>query len=202
MDWTAGVRFPAGARNFSLPHSVKISSGAHPALSAMGTGAPSLGESGRGVRLTTHFHIVPRSSMVELYLRSPIRLHGAVLNYLSTGTILPLPLWISRIFLSTLNTVHVNWVPRQHSMTSPQVANGRDGLQMWREAADIANSRQGLVLPLGGWAWDEKLLAVKNNFFTKCHEGPSVGKKLQNEDLHDLYSSTGLIRMIKSRRMR
>jgi hypothetical protein len=29
--------------------------------------------------------------MVELYLHSPICLHGIVLNYLSTGTTLPLP---------------------------------------------------------------------------------------------------------------
>jgi hypothetical protein len=32
--WTAGVRFPAGARDFSILHS----SGAHPASYAMGTG--------------------------------------------------------------------------------------------------------------------------------------------------------------------
>jgi hypothetical protein len=29
--WTAGVRFPAEARNFSLLHSVQTGSGAHPA---------------------------------------------------------------------------------------------------------------------------------------------------------------------------
>jgi hypothetical protein len=28
---------------------------------------------------------------VDLYIHSPIRLHGVVLNYLSTGTTLPLP---------------------------------------------------------------------------------------------------------------
>jgi hypothetical protein len=36
--WTAGVRFPAGARNFSVLHSVQIGSGAHPASSPMGAG--------------------------------------------------------------------------------------------------------------------------------------------------------------------
>jgi hypothetical protein len=37
------------------------------------------------MKLTT----VSRSRMVELYLYSPIRLHGAVLNRLSTWTLLP-----------------------------------------------------------------------------------------------------------------
>jgi hypothetical protein len=47
----------------------------------------------RGVKLTTRTHLVPTSRKVELYLHSPIRLHGVVLNYLSKGTTLPfLPL--------------------------------------------------------------------------------------------------------------
>jgi hypothetical protein len=33
-------------------------------------------------KLTTHIHLVPRSRMVELYLNSPICLHGIVLNYI------------------------------------------------------------------------------------------------------------------------
>jgi hypothetical protein len=36
--WTAGVRFPAGARDFSLLHSIHTASGAHPASYPMGTG--------------------------------------------------------------------------------------------------------------------------------------------------------------------
>jgi hypothetical protein len=36
------------------------------------------GENGRGVKLTTHFHLVPRSGIVEQYLHSPIPLHGVV----------------------------------------------------------------------------------------------------------------------------
>jgi hypothetical protein len=35
---------------------------------------------GRGVKLTTHLHPVPRSRVVELYLHSPTCLHGIVLN--------------------------------------------------------------------------------------------------------------------------
>jgi hypothetical protein len=33
-----------------------------------------------GVKLRTHLHVVSRSGEVELYLQSPIRLHGIVLN--------------------------------------------------------------------------------------------------------------------------
>jgi hypothetical protein len=38
------------------------------------------GYSGRGVKLTTHIHLVPSSRKVELYLHSLLRLHGIVLN--------------------------------------------------------------------------------------------------------------------------
>jgi hypothetical protein len=37
-------------------------------------------KSGWGVKLTTHLHLAPRSKMVKLYLHSPIRLHGVVLD--------------------------------------------------------------------------------------------------------------------------
>jgi hypothetical protein len=43
----------------------------------------------QGVKLTIHFHLVPRARMVVLYLHSTIRLHGMVFNYLRTGTTLP-----------------------------------------------------------------------------------------------------------------
>jgi hypothetical protein len=36
---------------------------------------------GWAVKLTTLLDLVPRSRMVELYLHSPIRLSGVVLNY-------------------------------------------------------------------------------------------------------------------------
>jgi hypothetical protein len=32
------------------------------------------------MKLTTHFHLLPRTIMVELHLHSPIRLYGMVLN--------------------------------------------------------------------------------------------------------------------------
>jgi hypothetical protein len=47
------------------------------------------GEISPGVKVATHLHLVLRSRMVELYLHSPICLHGIVLNYLSRGTFLP-----------------------------------------------------------------------------------------------------------------
>jgi hypothetical protein len=43
------------------------------------------GRSSRGVKLTTHHHLMQRSRMVELNLYFPIRLHGILLHRLSTG---------------------------------------------------------------------------------------------------------------------
>jgi hypothetical protein len=51
-----GVRFQEGAGNFSLRHLVQIVSGANPASCPMGTQGSFPG----GVKLTTHFHLVPR----------------------------------------------------------------------------------------------------------------------------------------------
>jgi hypothetical protein len=49
------------------------------------------GWSGRDVKLTAHLHPVSKSRIEELHLRSPIRLQGVMLNWLSTVTNLPLP---------------------------------------------------------------------------------------------------------------
>jgi hypothetical protein len=38
------------------------------------------GKSCRGMKLTTHIHLVPRSTKVELYFHFPIYFHGIVLN--------------------------------------------------------------------------------------------------------------------------
>jgi hypothetical protein len=43
-------------------------------------GAVFLGESGRGVKLTTHLHLVLRIRIVERYLHAHMCLHGVVLN--------------------------------------------------------------------------------------------------------------------------
>jgi hypothetical protein len=50
-DRGSRVRFPAEAGNFSLHHRIQNGSGAHPASYLMG----------RGVKLSTHLHLVPRS---------------------------------------------------------------------------------------------------------------------------------------------
>jgi hypothetical protein len=80
-DRGSRVRFPAGAGNFSLHHRVQNGSGAHPASYPMGSRGSSLGVKRPG-RETDHS---PPSSAevkecVELYLHSPIRLHGVVLS--------------------------------------------------------------------------------------------------------------------------
>jgi hypothetical protein len=38
------------------------------------------GPPSRGVKLTTHLHLVPRSRIAEKYLHSPIHFHGVLLN--------------------------------------------------------------------------------------------------------------------------
>jgi hypothetical protein len=38
-------------------------------------------------------------------------------------------------------TSRVRWVPCQHGKARPQVAEGGDGLQIWREAANILNKQ-------------------------------------------------------------
>jgi hypothetical protein len=61
-DRAIGVRSPAGVKDFSSSLCVQTGSGAHPASCTMGTGGPFPGaKRGRGVTLTTHPHLVPRS---------------------------------------------------------------------------------------------------------------------------------------------
>jgi hypothetical protein len=65
----SGDRIPVGAR-FSAP--VQTGPGAHPASCKMGTESLPGVESGRGVTLTPHSLLVPRSkNRVELYLYFP-----------------------------------------------------------------------------------------------------------------------------------
>jgi hypothetical protein len=61
-DRAIGVRSPAGAKDISYSLCVQTGSGAHPASCTMGTGVLSPGvKRERGVTLTTHPHLVPRS---------------------------------------------------------------------------------------------------------------------------------------------
>jgi hypothetical protein len=66
-DRNARVRFPAGAGSFPLHHRVQNGSGAHSASYPMGTWV----QSGWGVKLVTHFHLVPRSNNKWSYTSSP-----------------------------------------------------------------------------------------------------------------------------------
>jgi hypothetical protein len=71
-DWAIGVRSPAGARDFSSILCVQTRSEAQPAPCTMGTGGPFPGaKRGRGVTLTTHPHLVPRSWMSRSYTPLP-----------------------------------------------------------------------------------------------------------------------------------
>jgi hypothetical protein len=66
------VRSPAEAKDFSSSLCVQTGSGAHPASCTMGTGGPvPEAKRGRGVTLTTHPHLVPRSRMSRSYISSP-----------------------------------------------------------------------------------------------------------------------------------
>jgi hypothetical protein len=61
-DRGSRVRFPTGARNFSLHHRVQNGSGAHPTYYPMSTRGSFLGGKAAGdVKLTTHLHLDPRS---------------------------------------------------------------------------------------------------------------------------------------------
>jgi hypothetical protein len=70
-DRVIEVRSPAGAKDFSSNLCVQTGAGAHPSSCTMGNGFLSPGEKrGRGVTLTTHPHLVPRSIMSRSYTSS------------------------------------------------------------------------------------------------------------------------------------
>jgi hypothetical protein len=76
----APYEYPARARDFSLIFSDQRRSGEQPTSYIMGTGALSPRVNSRAVKLTTHFRLLPRSRIMELYLHYPIRLHRMVVN--------------------------------------------------------------------------------------------------------------------------
>jgi hypothetical protein len=82
MGWTPYVRFPTGARNFSLHHRVHNGSGAHPGSYLMGTrGSFPGGKAAGRVKMTTRLHLVSRSKNQWSYTSTPpVRLHSVVLN--------------------------------------------------------------------------------------------------------------------------
>jgi hypothetical protein len=60
-DRGVGVRVPK-YQEFSLLQVVPTGSGVHTTSYPMGTAGPFPGQSGRDVKLTTHLHLVPRST--------------------------------------------------------------------------------------------------------------------------------------------
>jgi hypothetical protein len=72
-DWTTWFRSPSDANSFSCNRCVQISSEAHPASYPKGTGGSFLGiKRGRGVRLTTHPHLLLKSRKNRSYISSPL----------------------------------------------------------------------------------------------------------------------------------
>jgi hypothetical protein len=82
-DRAIQVRSPAEAKDFSSNLWVHTGSGAHVASCPMSTGVLSPGvKRGRGVTLTTHPYLVPRSWMSRSYTSSPLPLHRCVVGLL------------------------------------------------------------------------------------------------------------------------
>jgi hypothetical protein len=74
-----------------------------------------------------HFHFAVNSHLRRLYITY------AVVSYIYVGgwTILG---WDGM-------DCHVRWVPCHHGMARPQVTDGGDALQLWREAENILNKQ-------------------------------------------------------------
>jgi hypothetical protein len=70
---TAGVRFTAGPKkNVSFFRSTQTGSAADSVSYPLGTRDPFSGnKAARGVKLTTHFHLVLKSRMVDIYITLP-----------------------------------------------------------------------------------------------------------------------------------
>jgi hypothetical protein len=78
-DRAIGVRFQEGAKNFSSNLCVQTGTEARPVFNTMSIGGPFAGaKRGRGVTLTTHPHLVPRSRMSRSYTSSPPKRHHGV----------------------------------------------------------------------------------------------------------------------------
>jgi hypothetical protein len=91
IGWMAGVRFPAGARDISILHSLHTGSGAHPAY-PLRTGALSPGIKRPGLKAD---HSPPSGAQVKndgAIHPIPVCLHDVMFHYLSTGTLYNLPL--------------------------------------------------------------------------------------------------------------
>jgi hypothetical protein len=102
-DWTTGVRSPAGQRIFPLTSVSRPALEPTQPLIQWVPGVLSSGvKRGRGVMLTTHSHLVPRSWMSRIYTSSPL-----MPPYVCCGTALPLLLlqWFYHSNLQNFRTL-------------------------------------------------------------------------------------------------
>ena len=77
----SGVQIPVGAGDFSVPQNLQTGSWAHSTLYLMRAEVLFRGQSGRGVKLNTQFHLEPRLRMSGAVLLLPLCAFMA-----STGT--------------------------------------------------------------------------------------------------------------------
>jgi hypothetical protein len=66
--------------------------------------------------------------------------------------------WVGHVAHTRTQIMHVEiwyvrWVPCHHGMARPQVADGGDALQLWREAANILNKQSQTADKGGPSAW-------------------------------------------------
>jgi hypothetical protein len=59
-------------------------------------------------------------------------------------------MWCLKMFSIVFSDTYDKWVPCHHGMARPQVADGGDGLQIWRVAANILNKQSRTAD--GGWS--------------------------------------------------
>jgi hypothetical protein len=74
------------------------------------------------MNLSTDLHLLPRSTIVEIYHQSPICIHGLVLNWLSTRTTLPFLSSESRCTLC--EDLQKSLSPKQHTLHGLCIARG------------------------------------------------------------------------------
>jgi hypothetical protein len=83
-------------------------------------------------------------------------------------------------------------------MAHPGVADGGDGLQMWRVAANILNKYIKWRTPIESF-WEQ---GDERIFGHKRDEGTGSWRRLHNGDFQSSHASPNIIRVIKSRRMK
>jgi hypothetical protein len=67
-------------------------------------------------------------------------LEMGVLPFWNRCIIFGLNYYLEKIKVAIM-TIHVRWVPCHHGMARSQVADGGDGLEIWRIAANILNKQ-------------------------------------------------------------